>query len=804
MKTLVVTLADLEDIPHGTASSRTSVDVTAHYTGPVALDDGTIIPPAIKAGHMSAMGVWEFEVHASDSPLVKDEYQGFAVVVNVVVRQTGPGHIKPANVTRTVKVLEAASSPVSLGTLPPAEGFPARWVSVDEMVADMDAAVAAAETAESNAAAALANVGPAAVAAAAPAVAAAQSAKADAAQSAEDAQTAMQAQFLTQDEGVAALLGTAAGPKTRAALDGGTPPTYAVRNVPHTGMMDTFQRDPHGWVIQGSSTAGTTVTRDATQSIAPGGASVKFSVPAGGTSIARLAYSPTLDFTNKIPVLWVRSDDWASLSENLIYLSSNGHAGNYIAGFSRALDPRRLIQDNEWVALTLPWHNLPSGTVNVAAIDSIQIRLVAAAGKTPNFWIGGLGSVARQSRGVVTLCYDDAYKDNYTRALPIAAKYGFPGTVGVIAEMVGSANGLTVDMMREMEAVHGWEMVPHAFTIANHDVSYASLGTEASVADALAIRRWMIDHGFTRGQDDFIYPRGGFTTEVLTALRKVFASGRTVNGGRQFPGHESLPPANPHRTRAYMMSNTETVAQVKGEIDKAIAGNTWLQLIFHSIVPDGTATASTQYEVSKYEEILAYLHAKGVEVRTMSDALRHDPSTKPLVTEDLAGNVQFKNPSPAVKGEVSLYNNPAGLAALVMGGTQIATWTSKGIQMRGNAIELGQLDSSPGIYHVPSGSPEGVIAARQGSICLSGSAATGPAVWIKRTGIGATGWANPETPFPASAANFQSAAHAINTQGKALGVMVWDYSIGKPLYARGSTPTSGWQDAMGTVIYTPS
>lgn len=48
--------------------------------------------------------------------------------------------------------------------------------------------------------------------------AAAQSAQADAARSAEDVELALQAQFLTQDEGVAALVGTSAGPKTKAAL----------------------------------------------------------------------------------------------------------------------------------------------------------------------------------------------------------------------------------------------------------------------------------------------------------------------------------------------------------------------------------------------------------------------------------------------------------------------------------------------------------------------------------------------------------------------------------------------------------
>ena len=228
-----------------------------------------------------------------------------------------------------------------------------------------------------------------------------------------------------------------------------------------------------------------------------------------------------------------------------------------------------------------------------------------------------------------------------------------------------------------------------------------------------------------------------------------------------------------------------------------------MQLIFHSIVPDGTATASTQYEVSKYEQILAYLHEKGVAIRTMSDALRNDPGPKPLVTQGVDGHVWVENPTPTAKAKVGLYNQASGLGALMVDGVQALTWTPKGVQMRGKALELGLPDSSPGIYHVASGSPEGVIAAWQGSVCLSASAGTGPGVWIKRTGTGVTGWVAYGAPLGAPSADFQNAASAINTQGKFLGVAVWDYGSAKPLYARGSTPTSPWQDAMGTIVHTP-
>lgn len=154
MKTLTVALADLEGTPHGTASARTNVTVTARYTGVVVLTSGKIIPPAIKRARMTTMGVFEFEVYESDSTLVKAEYRGFAIRVEATIRTTGGGPPREVKVTRTVKVLTSATSPVSLGTLSPAEPVPPQWVTVADFADDLTATAEAARNDAATAAAA--------------------------------------------------------------------------------------------------------------------------------------------------------------------------------------------------------------------------------------------------------------------------------------------------------------------------------------------------------------------------------------------------------------------------------------------------------------------------------------------------------------------------------------------------------------------------------------------------------------------------------------------------------------------------
>ncbi|WP_114202854.1 fibronectin type III domain-containing protein [Janibacter anophelis] len=147
MKTLTVTLADLEFEPLGSAATHTSVEVAARYTSPVVLTDGTIIPAVIKAKTLASTGEVAFEVFASDDPLVRPECHGFAIIVEATISSTR-GNRRPVTVQRTVKVLEAMSSPVSLGTLDPAEPLPAQWTTVPEVLGDFDERLDALESVE--------------------------------------------------------------------------------------------------------------------------------------------------------------------------------------------------------------------------------------------------------------------------------------------------------------------------------------------------------------------------------------------------------------------------------------------------------------------------------------------------------------------------------------------------------------------------------------------------------------------------------------------------------------------------------
>ncbi|WP_346007471.1 hypothetical protein [Janibacter terrae] len=161
-------------------------------------------------------------------------------------------------------------------------------------------------------------------------VARAESAEASSAQSAADAQTALQAQFMTQDEGVAALIGTNAGLETQVALDdrdrGPKPPT----GVP-VSIRDSATDAPF-WMGKDRRTlyrGGGTILKTSTNNGATWQQAGSFVFPTYTVGIRELDNGELLVATSA-----------SGGNPGALYLSSGGPAGTWTkvltAGYSEA------------------------------------------------------------------------------------------------------------------------------------------------------------------------------------------------------------------------------------------------------------------------------------------------------------------------------------------------------------------------------------------------------------------------------------------------------------------------------------
>lgn len=141
METVNVTLEGVQGNPLGHPDTRVNVTVTAQYSSPLILTDGSIIPHVIAEKDLGATGSTTFTVHASDGTEVHPDYRGFAITFRA--RITDMRGKVAADYARTVKV--PSGGPHDLGSLPTAEPLPPDYASVAEVIGDFDARLDALE-----------------------------------------------------------------------------------------------------------------------------------------------------------------------------------------------------------------------------------------------------------------------------------------------------------------------------------------------------------------------------------------------------------------------------------------------------------------------------------------------------------------------------------------------------------------------------------------------------------------------------------------------------------------------------------
>ena len=519
MKTLTVALADLEGTPHGTASSRTNVTVTARYTGVVALTSGKIIPPAIKRARMTTMGVFEFDVYESDSTLVKAEYRGFAIRVDATIRQTGGGPPRETHVTRTVKVLSSASSPISLGTLSPAEPLPPQWATVDEFAADIDAAASAAQTA---------------------------AAAADA----------------SRDLAESAVLSGGALPVRYANLL--TDPTYQVFGTAGWSYLGgTAVRSGDNAVFTGNGTLGGIGLYSSAGQAFTGKAGHRYyvraemEIPAGSANnAASLSVSLSDNSTHRYvggsqaavasPVKGTKYTisgvielpaDWDGKGIRLYQRA-------YFASAAAANGSQVLLYPATVFDLTEASPELPEPTKEVldrevgalaaeSPVTELRRRPTAVLGRT--FATKTKRSVAAGPH--VVFRFDDGYANNLEIAAPILARYGYVGTLVACShptEWLGTVrNGydlMTGAQLKRLHEVYGWEIGAH---MPKHEDAIATpLGTWVSaLMDNIDQLK---SHGLPR-PTTFAYPNGSRTPSTDRYVYAMFDQCGLTGGPERIP-----------------------------------------------------------------------------------------------------------------------------------------------------------------------------------------------------------------------------------------------------------------------------
>lgn len=204
-------------------------------------------------------------------------------------------------------------------------------------------------------------------------------------------------------------------------------------------------------------------------------------------------------------------------------------------------------------------------------------------------------------QALVTLSYDDGYRNWYDKALPLHSKYNMPGTFNIIG------NKLYSDDKIYMSPSQIWVAHDLGLEIASHTQNHQFL-TKKSVneihyefAESINTIESLLGKGVV---STVAIPFSDYNEEIRKIAIQYFDGIRVL-------GRETNVPNNydPFWLKSYPITNTIEFADVKKWIDKAVAEKSWVIIMLHGITEERLEEYETTPEI--LEQIMKYINGLG-------------------------------------------------------------------------------------------------------------------------------------------------------------------------------------------------
>lgn len=318
-----------------------------------------------------------------------------------------------------------------------------------------------------------------------------------------------------------------------------------------------------------------------------------------------------VDFKGKSIIFDIKIDEVNNYSGIEIRLGDDGFDNYYALEIPRFEDPEFNILQSKY------WQTCSFGVANASVVGHPEHKVTRIGiymqdnGHGPlKVALTNIRVVAAQSKGYVSLTFDDGYVSQYDAA-EIMYKHGFAGTAYVMPREIGEPGYLTLNQVKDLKDKYHWGISSH------NALSYTDFGRSKLAQEIDYTISYLASNGFSSSASHLAYPMGKQERNVvLPIVREHFLTARLAGGGV-----ETLPPADWYLLRSVNVLDSTPPEELVDVVEQAVNNGEWAILMFHYLVDN--PQRPTEYSKEEFEKFIELLDKANVPVLPVDQVYQH-------------------------------------------------------------------------------------------------------------------------------------------------------------------------------------
>jgi peptidoglycan/xylan/chitin deacetylase (PgdA/CDA1 family) len=217
------------------------------------------------------------------------------------------------------------------------------------------------------------------------------------------------------------------------------------------------------------------------------------------------------------------------------------------------------------------------------------------------------------TRPIISIDFDDGWKNAYTAGFPVLDEFGFKGTQNVITDTIDNVQGYGDSYMTSVQIK---DLANRGHRIGSHSQTHPSLTTlnSTQLNNEVVGSKTKLEQITGQSINYFVTPYCDYNPTVVALVKTKYSQGmRNCDEPINYKvGYDK------YNLHSFIIFKTTTLTEVQNVIDEVKANNGWVIFMYHEVAPSGD---DYSLPAAQLRQQLQLMKNSGVTVLPAPDAL---------------------------------------------------------------------------------------------------------------------------------------------------------------------------------------